>query len=124
MNKVNQNDITEFKNTWDSFNIGQLILTKICEVLGEPNYSWDIIKKNLDIKLIRNLEAINPGKAKDKHKLSNIMKEITTSDEFNAGDNKYNKPFKFCSTLCHFFNACKNYYKECDNQKELPNRRN
>ena len=64
MNKANQNDITEIKNTWDSFNIGQLILTKICEVLGEPNDSWDIIKKNLDITLIRNLIAINPGKAK------------------------------------------------------------
>ena len=119
MNKANQNDITEIKNTWDSFNIGKFIFTKICEVLGEPNDSWDIIKKNLDIKLIKNLIGISPGKAKDKHKLANITKEITTSNEFNAGDNKYNKPFKFCSTLCDFFNACKNYYKEYDNQKEL-----
>ena len=119
LNKANQNDMTEIKNTWDSFNIGKLIFTKICEVLGEPNDSWDIIKKNLDIKLIKNLIAINPGKSKDKHKLQNITREITNSAEFNAGDNKYNKPFKFCSTLCDFFNMCKNYYNEYDNQKEL-----
>ena len=119
LNKANQNDITEIKNTWDSFNLGKLIFTKICEVLGEPNDSWDIIKKNLDIKLIKNLISINPGRSKDKHKLSNITKEITNSPEFNAGDNKYNKPFKFCSTLCDFFNMCKNYYNQYDSQKEL-----
>ena len=119
LNKANQNEITEIKNTWDSFNLGKLILTKICGVLGEPNDSWDIIKKNLDFKLIKNLIAISPARAKDKHKLSTITKEITTSDEFNAGDNKYNKPFKFCTTLCEFFNVCKKYYKEYDNQKEL-----
>ena len=119
LNKANQNDMTEIKNTWDSFSIGKFIFTKIYEVLGEPNDSWDVIKKNLDIKLIKNLIAINPSKGKDKHKLHNITREITNSSEFNAGDNKYNKPFKFCSTLCDFFNMCKNYYNEYDNQKEL-----
>ena len=119
LNKANQNDITEIKNTWDSFNIGKYIFTKICEVLGESNDSWDVIKKNLDIKLIKNLIAINPSKSKDKHKLLKITREITNSEEFNVGDNKYNKPFKFCSTLCDFFNMCKRYYNEYDNQKEL-----
>ena len=31
------------------------IFTKICEALGEPCDSWDVIKKNLDVKLIKNL---------------------------------------------------------------------
>ena len=120
LNKANQNDMTEIKNTWDSFNIGKFILTKIFEVLGEPCDSWDTIKKSLDIKIIKNLIAVSPGRAKtNKDKLLNITREITNSQEFNAGDNKYNKPFKFCSTLCDFFNMCKNYYNEIDNQKEL-----
>ena len=120
LNKANQNDMMEIKNTWDSFNIGKYILTKICEALGEPCESWDVIKKNLDIKLIKNLIAVSPGKTKEnKDKLLNITKEITGSQEFNAGDNKYNKPFKFCTTLCDFFNMCKRYYNEVDNQNEL-----
>ena len=117
LNKANQNDITEIKNTWDSFNLGKFIFAKIFEVLGEANDSWDIIKKNLDVKILKNLINIHPGKTKDK--LLNITREITNSAEFNAGDNKYNKPFKLCSTLCDFFNMCKNYYNEYDNQKEL-----
>ena len=120
LNKANQNDMMEIKNTWDSFNIGKFILTKIYEVLGEPCDSWDVIKKNLDIKIIKNLIAVSPGKTKDnKDKLLNVTREITNSQEFNAGDNKYNKPFKLCSTLCDFFNTCKNYYNEVDNQKQL-----
>ena len=120
LNKANQNDMTEIKNTWDSFNLGKFIFTKIFEVLGEQSDSWDVIKKNLDIKLIKNLIAISPGKTKNnKDKLLSITREITNSAEFNAGDNKYNKPFKFCSTLCDFFNMCKKYYNEVDNQKEL-----
>ena len=55
LNRVGANDITEIKNTWDSFNLGKLIFTKICEALGEPCDSWDVIKKNLDVKLIKNL---------------------------------------------------------------------
>ena len=65
LNKANQNDMMEIKNTWDSFNIGKLILSKIFEVLGEQCDSWDVIKKNLDIKIIKNLIAISPGKTKD-----------------------------------------------------------
>ena len=119
LNKANQNDMTEIKNTWDSFNLGKYIFSKVYEVLGESNESWDIIKKNLDIKIIKNLITISPSKSKDKHKLLKITREITNSEEFNAGDNKYNKPFRFCSTLCDFFNMCKRYYNEYDNQKEL-----
>ena len=119
LNRVGANDITEIKNTWDSFNFGKLIFTKICEALGEPCDSWDVIKKNLDVKLIKNLINASPPKNKDKKKLLNITKDITNSAEFNAGDNKYNKPFKVCTTLCDFFNMCKNYYKELEKQKDI-----
>ena len=80
LNKANQNDMTEIKNTWDSFNLGKFIFTKIFEVLGEQSDSWDVIKKNLDIKLIKNLIAISPGKTKNnKDKLLSITREITNS---------------------------------------------
>ena len=29
LNRVNNNDMTEVKNTWDSFNLGKFIITKI-----------------------------------------------------------------------------------------------
>ena len=120
LSRTIQNDMTEIKNTWDSFNLGKFIFTKICEALGEPCDSWDVIKKNLDVKLIKNLIAASPSKNKDKYKLLNITKEITTNQEFIAGgENKYNKPFKLCSILCEFFNMCKNYYNELEKQKEI-----
>ena len=120
LSRINQNDMTEIKNTWDSFSLGKFILTKICEALGEPCDSWDIIKKNLDVKLIKNLIAANPSKNKDKNKLLSATKEITSNQEFIAGgENKYNKPYKLCSILCDFFNACKNYYNEFEKQKEI-----
>ena len=120
LNRVNNNDMTEVKNTWDSFNLGKFIITKICECLKEPCESWDVIKKNLDVKLIKNLIAANPSKNKDKKKLMNITKEITSNADFIAGgENKYNKPFKLCTILCEFFNMCKNYYIELDKQKEI-----
>ena len=120
LSRANQNDMTEIKNTWDAFNLGKFILTKICELLGEPCDSWDVIKKNLDIRIIKNLLAASPTKNKDKNKLENITREITSNAEFIAGgENKYNKPYKLCSTLCEFFNACKNYYNELDKQKEI-----
>ena len=120
LNRVNQNDMTEIKNTWDSFNLGKYIFTKICETLGEPCDSWDIIKKNLDVKIIKNLISSSPSKSKDKKKLMNLTKEITNNNDFiSGGENKYNKPFKLCTILCEFFNACKNYYNELDKQKEI-----
>ena len=50
----------------------------------------------------------------------NLTKEITNNNDFiSGGENKYNKPFKLCTILCEFFNACKNYYNELDKQKEI-----
>jgi hypothetical protein len=109
LNRATQNDMTEVKNTWDSFNLGKFIITKICESFKEPCESWDVIKKTLDVKLIKNLVAANPTKNKDKKKLMNLTKEITTNADFIAGgENKYNKPYKLCSVLCDFFNVLKN----------------
>ena len=48
-----------------------------------------------------------------------VVKEITSHPDFTAGDNKYQKPYKLCGTLCDYFNVCKNYYNELDNQKKL-----
>ena len=125
LSRATQNDMTEIKNTWDSFTLGKFIFTKISEVLGEPSDSWEIIKKNLDIKLIKNLIAISPSKNKDKKKLMNITKEIVNNSDFIAGgENKYIKPFKLCSILCEFFNGCKNFYNELEKQKEIIERIN
>ena len=116
LNKVATSDITEIKNTWDSLNFGKYLLQKIYEILGENN-EWNVIKKSLDVKTFKNFININPVKSKDK--LLPIVKEITSHSDFSAGDNKYQKPYKLCGTLCDYFNVCKNYYNELDNQKKL-----
>ena len=116
LNKISQPDVTEIKNTWDSLNFGKYLLQKIYEIFGENN-EWDIIKKSLDIKLFKNFININPVKSKDR--LLPIVKEVTNHPDFTAGDNKYQKPYKLCGTLCDYFNVCKNYYNELDNQKKL-----
>ena len=114
LNKINQSDVTEVKNTWDSCNFGKYLLQKMYEVFGENN-EWDTIKKVLDLKFFKNFIAINPIKSKDK--LSAIVKEITSNPEFSSGDNKYQKPYKLCGTLCDYFAACNNYYITFDAQK-------
>jgi len=116
LNKITQPDVTEIKNTWDSLNFGKYLLQKIYEVLGENN-EWDTIKKSLDVKLFKNFINLNPIKSKEK--LLPIVKEVTSHPDFTAGDNKYQKPYKICGTLCDYFNVCKNYYNELDNQKKL-----
>ena len=116
LNKINQSDVTEIKNTWDSLNFGKYIVQKMYEVFGENN-EWDTIKKILDLKFFRNFTAINPVKSKDK--LAPIVKEITSNPEFSSGDNKYQKPYKLCGTLCDYFAACNNYYIAFDGQKNL-----
>ena len=116
LNKITQPDVTEIKNTWDSLNFGKYLLQKIYEVFGENN-EWDTIKKSLDVKLFKNFINLNPVKSKEK--LLPIVKEVTSHPDFTAGDNKYQKPYKICGTLCDYFNVCKNYYNELDNQKKL-----
>ena len=116
LNKISQSDITEIKNTWDSLNFGKYLLQKIYEIFGENN-EWDTIKKSLDVKLFKNFVNLNPVKSKEK--LLPIVREVTSNPDFSAGDNKYQKPYKLCGTLCDYFNVCKNYYNELDNQKQL-----
>ena len=116
LNKITQPDVTEIKNTWDSLVFGKYLLQKIYEIFGENN-EWDVIKKSLDIKLFKNFINLNP--IKNKEKLWPIVKEVTSHPDFTSGDNKYQKPYKLCGTLCDYFNVCKNYYNELDNQKKL-----
>ena len=116
LSKVNQSDITEIKNTWDSCNFGKYLLQKMYEVFGENN-EWDTIKKVLDLKFFKSFVGINPVKSKEK--LSSIVKEITSNPEFSSGDNKYQKPYKLCGTLCDYFAACNNYYIAYDGQQNL-----
>ena len=116
LNKINQSDVTEIKNTWDACNFGKYLLQKMYEIFGENN-EWDTIKKIIDLKFFRNFIALNPVKSKDK--LSSIVKEITSNPEFSSGDNKYQKPYKLCGTLCDYFAACNNYYNIYDGQKNL-----
>ena len=116
LNKITQPDVTEIKNTWDSLVFGKYLLQKIYEIFGENN-EWDVIKKSLDIKLFKNFINLNP--VKNKEKLWPIVKEVTSHPDFTSGDNKYQKPYKLCGTLCDYFNVCKNYYNELEGQKKL-----
>ena len=117
LNKIGQSDVTEIKNTWDSLNFGKYLLQKVYEILGENNNEWDNIKKSLDIKLIKSFIGMSP--IKNKEKIMPIVKEVTSNPDFSAGDNKYQKPYKVCGTLCDYFNVCNNYYNELENQKKL-----
>jgi len=117
LNKIGQSDVTEIKNTWDSLNFGKYLLQKVYEILGENNNEWDNIKKSLDIKLIKSFIGMSP--IKNKEKIMPIVKEVTSNPDFSAGDNKYQKPYKICGTLCDYFNVCNNYYNELENQKKL-----
>ena len=116
VNKISPGDLTEIKNTWDGLNFGKFLLTKIFELLGESNLEWDNIKKNLDIKIIRNFANINAIKLPDN--LINTVKEVTSHPDFTSGE-KYVKPFRTCGVLCDYFLACKKYFDEVDNQKEI-----
>ena len=116
INKIVPADLTEIKNTWDGLSFGKFILSKIYELCGENNLEWDSIKKNLDIKIIKNFAAINP--ILNQQNLIDITKEITNHSDFSTGE-KYQKPFKACGTFCDYFNSLKKYFDERENQKEL-----
>ena len=116
VNKIVPADLTEIKNTWDGLTFGKFVLTKIYELCGETNLEWDAIKKNLDIKIIKNFTSINP--ILNQKKLIDTTREITNHPDFTTGE-KYQKPFKACGTFCDYFNALKKYFDERDNQKEL-----
>ena len=44
---------------------------------------------------------------------------VQTSHFVIQGEISEQKPYKLCGTLCDYFNVCKNYYNELDNQKQL-----
>jgi len=85
--------------------LGKYLLQKIYEIFGETN-EWNTIKKSLDVKLFKNFINLNSIKSKDK--LLPIVKEVTSHPDFTSGDNKYQKPYKVCGTVCDYFNVCKN----------------
>ena len=115
LNKLQPQDITEMKNTWDNLVFGKYLLQKIFEILGDSNAEWDNIKKSLDVKIIKNLIALSPVKNKEKY--INITKEITSNPDFSSGENKFQKPYKVCGYLCDYFNACQKYFNEIENQR-------
>ena len=41
INKINQNDITEIRNTWESFSFGKFLISKLYNLFDKPFSDWD-----------------------------------------------------------------------------------
>ena len=121
LNKINQNDITEIRNTWESFNFGKFLIFKLYELFDKPFSDWDTTKRSLEIEIFRALANINPKSIKEKlnKKLYDITKEVIGNQEFSSNENKYQKPFKISGILCDYFLAWNKYFLRNELNKNL-----
>ena len=121
INKISQNDITEIRNTWESFNFGKFLIFKLYDLFDKPHSDWDSTKRSLELETFRALAYINPKNLKEnmKNKLYDITKEVLGSPEFISAENKYQKPFKISGILCDYFSAWNKYFNQLEANKEL-----
>ena len=121
INKINQNDITEIRNTWESFSFGKFLISKLYNLFDKPFSDWDSAKRILELETLRNLANINPKKIKDqlKKKLYEITKEVIASPDFSSNEKNYQKPFKISGILCDYFSAWNKYFIQNEINKNL-----
>ena len=121
INKISQNDITEIRNTWESFNFGKFLIFKLYDLFDKPYSDWDTTKRTLELETIRALANINPKTIKEKLKIKlyNISKEVIGNPEFISAENKYQKPFKISGILCDYFSGWNKYFIQNELNKEL-----
>ena len=126
INKISQNDITEIRNTWESFNFGKFLISKLYHLFDKSYSDWDTTKRSLELETFRSLANINPKKIKDnlKTKLYDISKEVINNPEFMLNENKYQKPFKISGILCDFFSSWNKYFTQNELNKGLINKIN
>ena len=121
INKISQNDLTEIRNTWESFNFGKFLVFKVYELFEKPHSDWDSTKRTLELETFRGLANINPKNLKDnlKKRLYDITKEVVGNTDFSLAENKYQKPFKISGILCDFFSAWNKYFYLMEENKDL-----
>ena len=117
LSKVNEKDILDCKNAWENFAFGKLLLTKIFDLLGEPNCEdFEYIKKNIALKHLKKLANTDYTKPQEKYK--EIVKTIVSNPDF-GGNDKFNKPYKVAGAICEYINRINKYNKIYDENSEL-----
>ena len=121
INKISQNDLTEIRNTWESFNFGKFLIFKLYDLFDKSYSDWDTTKRSLELETFRSLSNINPKNIKEnmKNKLYNISKEVINNPEFILSENKYQKPFKISGILCDYFSAWNKFFMQNEANKNL-----
>ena len=120
INRINDKDLVECKNTWENFSYGKFLLQKILEYIGEinNNYIEDFsnIKKIIAAKHLKKL--INSDFSKVNEEKRNFVKEILEYPEF-GGIEKYNKNYKLAGLLGDYISLVDKYYKLYDENIEI-----
>ena len=109
LSKLSDKDLVDCKNTWENFNFGKFLLSKIFEILNDGNFEdWDYIKKNISTKHFKRLVNVDYTKVKPQYK--EIVKSIVGNSEFATND-KFNKPYKLAGAICEYFNRVNKFNK-------------
>ena len=117
LNKLSDKDLLDCKNTWENYPFGKLLLSKVFELLNDPNCDdFEYIKKNISAKHFKKLVNIDFTQPQDKFK--EIVKTIVSNPEF-GGNDKFNKPYKLAGVICDYFNRLNKYNKAYEENYEL-----
>ena len=67
LNKLSDKDLLDCKNTWENYPFGKLLLSKVFELLNDPNCDdFEYIKKNISAKHFKKLVNIDFTQPQDK----------------------------------------------------------
>ena len=117
LSKLNEKDLVDCKNTWENFNFGRFLLSKIFEILKDPNFEdFDYIKKNISVKHFKKLTNIDYTKVNQQYK--DIVKSIVSSPDF-IGSDKFNKPYKLAGLICDYFTRVHKFNKVYEENNDL-----
>ena len=97
LTKLNEKDLLDCKNAWETFPFGKFLLMKVFELLNDGNSDdYDYIKKTITVKHFKKL--INIDYTKPENKFREVAKLIVSNPEF-GGNDKYNKPYKLAGII-------------------------
>ena len=117
LSKLSEKDLVDCKNTWENFPFGKFLLSKIFEIINEPNFEdFDYIKKNISVRHFKKLTNVDYTKVNQQYK--DIVKSIISHSDFAAGD-KFNKPYKLAGLICDYFNRVNKFNKTYEENLEL-----
>ena len=119
ISKFNDKDLVDCKNTWENFQFGKFLLSKIFLILDDGNgIDYDYVKKNLSTKQLR--KFIHIDYILNRKKYSTFIKEIIDNPE-TGGLDKYNKNYKLAGLICEYASIINKLYNLYDENVELRN---